>query len=143
VDQGSRPALQAAGGRDPSVRLRPGLQGDWLAHRHHRGGGATERRNRAAQAADGGGPMTELERRLGRPPASAPFDVRAATTVLAQRAVESGLADVAYGWLDSPLGKLIVAVTPRGLVRIAYEREAEEDVLQELAEGVAPGVLGL
>jgi len=87
--------------------------------------------------------MTELERRLGRPPASAPFDVRAATTVLAQRAVESGLADVAYGWLDSPLGKLIVAVTPRGLVRIAYEREAEEDVLQELAEGVSPRVLRL
>ena len=61
--------------------------------------------------------------------------MRAATTVLAQRATEAGLADVAYGWLDSPLGKLIVAVTPRGLVRIAYEREAEDDVLQELAEG--------
>ncbi len=85
--------------------------------------------------------MTELERRLARPPASAPFDVRAATTVLAQRATEAGLADVAYGWLDSPLGKLIVAVTPRGLVRIAYEREAELDVLQELAEGVSPRVL--
>ena len=60
--------------------------------------------------------MTELERRLARPPASAPFDARAATTVLVQRAIEAGLADVAYGWLDSPLGKLIVAVTPRGLV---------------------------
>jgi len=87
--------------------------------------------------------MTELERRLARPPASAPFDARAATTVLAQRATEAGLADVAYGWLDSPLGKLIVAVTPRGLVRIAYEREAEDDVLQELAEGVSPRVLRL
>ena len=51
------------------------------------------------------------------------------------------LVDVAYGWLDSPLGKLIVAVTPRGLVRIAYEREAEEEVLRELAEGVSPRVL--
>jgi len=87
--------------------------------------------------------MTELERRLARPPASAPFDARAATTVLVQRAIEAGLADVAYGWLDSPLGKLIVAVTPRGLVRIAYEREAEEDVLQELAAGVSPRVLRL
>ena len=87
--------------------------------------------------------MTELERRLARPPASAPFDARATTTVLAQRATEAGLADVAYGWLDSPLGKLIVAVTPRGLVRIAYEREAEEDVLQELAAGVSPRVLRL
>jgi len=87
--------------------------------------------------------MTELERRLARPPASAPFDARAATTVLVQRAIEAGLADVAYGWLDSPLGKLIVAVTRRGLVRIAYEREAEEDVLQELAAGVSPRVLRL
>jgi methylated-DNA-[protein]-cysteine S-methyltransferase len=49
--------------------------------------------------------------------------------------------DVAYGSLDSPLGKLIVAVTPRGVVRIAYEGEVEEGVLQELAEGVSPRVL--
>jgi methylated-DNA-[protein]-cysteine S-methyltransferase len=88
--------------------------------------------------------MTELESRLAklrRPPQSAPFDARAATAFLAQRAVEAGLVDVAYGWLDSPLGKLIVAVTPRGVVRIAYEREAEDDVLQELAEGVSPRIL--
>ena len=87
--------------------------------------------------------MSELERRLSRLPASAQaaFDARAVTSVLAQRATEARLADVAYGWLDSPLGKLIVAVTPRGLVRIAYEREAEEEVLRELAEGVSPRVL--
>lgn len=85
--------------------------------------------------------MTELERRLATPPDSAPFDMRAATTLLAQRATEAGLVDVAYGSLDSPLGKLIVAVTPRGVVRIAYEGEVEEGVLQELAEGVSPRVL--
>jgi len=45
--------------------------------------------------------------------------VRAATTVLAQRATEAGLVDVAYGSLDSPLGKLIVAVTQRGVRRAA------------------------
>jgi methylated-DNA-[protein]-cysteine S-methyltransferase len=84
--------------------------------------------------------MNELERRLSEPPAVT-FDARAASTVLAQRASEAGLADVAYGRLDSPLGRLIVAVTPRGLVRIAYEHEAEEGVLQELAEGVSPRVL--
>jgi methylated-DNA-[protein]-cysteine S-methyltransferase len=85
--------------------------------------------------------MTELERRLAMPPTSAPFDVRTATIALAQRAAEAGLVDVAYGSLDSPLGKLIVAVTPRGVVRIAYESELEEGVLQELAEGVSPRVL--
>lgn len=84
--------------------------------------------------------MTELERRLAKPP-SAAFNVRAATTVLAQRATEAGLLDVAYGVLDSPLGRLIVAVTPRGVVRIAYEGELEESVLQELADGVSPRVM--
>jgi methylated-DNA-[protein]-cysteine S-methyltransferase len=85
--------------------------------------------------------MTDLESRLARVPAAAPFELQAAATILAQRATEAGLVDVAYGWLDSPLGKLIVAVTPRGVVRIAYEREAEDEVLQELAEGVSPRVL--
>jgi methylated-DNA-[protein]-cysteine S-methyltransferase len=85
--------------------------------------------------------MTELEGRLARPPGSAPFDARTVTTMLAQRATEAGLLDVAYGTLDSPLGRLIVAVTPRGVVRIAYEGEVEEGVLQELAEGVSPRVL--
>ena len=54
---------------------------------------------------------------------------------------EAGLLDVAYATLDSPLGTLIVAVTPRGLVRIAYPGEGEEQVLEELAGGVSPRVL--
>lgn len=85
--------------------------------------------------------MTELERRLASPPVLAPFDARRAGAVLAQRALAEGLVDVAYGWLDSPLGRLIVAVTPRGLVRISYEGEAEDRVLEELAAGVSPRVL--
>jgi methylated-DNA-[protein]-cysteine S-methyltransferase len=84
--------------------------------------------------------MTELEGRLGRPPASA-FDAGRATAVLAQRAGEAGLLDVAYGSLDTPLGTLIVAVTPLGLVRIAYPGEGEDAVLEELALGVSPRVL--
>jgi methylated-DNA-[protein]-cysteine S-methyltransferase len=85
--------------------------------------------------------MTELEQRLGHPPAAGGFDVRAASAILAQRAIREGLVDVAYGVLDSPLGRLIVAVTPRGLVRIAYEGEAEDVVLEQLAAGVSPRVL--
>jgi methylated-DNA-[protein]-cysteine S-methyltransferase len=85
--------------------------------------------------------MTELERRLANPPASAAFDARQAAAVLAQRAGRAGLLDVAYGMLDSPLGTLIVAVTPRGVVRIAYPGEGEEQVLEELAGGVSPRVL--
>ena len=85
--------------------------------------------------------MTELERRLANPPASAAFDARRAAVMLARRADEAGLLDVAYGTLDSPLGTLIVAVTPRGVVRIAYPGESEDEVLEELAGGVSPRVL--
>jgi methylated-DNA-[protein]-cysteine S-methyltransferase len=85
--------------------------------------------------------MTELERRLATPPASAAFDARRASAVLAQRAGQAGLLDVAYGTLDSPLGTLVVAVTPRGLVRIAYSGEGEDRVLEELSLGVSPRVL--
>ncbi len=58
-------------------------------------------------------------------------------------AAEAGLLDVAYATLDSPLGALLVAVTPRGLVRIAYldAGEREDDVLNDLAGRVSPRVL--
>jgi methylated-DNA-[protein]-cysteine S-methyltransferase len=61
---------------------------------------------------------------------------------LSERAARAGLLDVAYASLDSPLGPLLVAVTPRGLVRIAYEGEGGDDVvLAELAERLSPRVL--
>jgi methylated-DNA-[protein]-cysteine S-methyltransferase len=84
--------------------------------------------------------MNQLEGRLARPPTAGAFDVRAASAILAQRAIQEGLADVAYASLDTPLGTLIVAVTPRGVVRIAYPGE-EDRVLEELADGVSPRVL--
>jgi methylated-DNA-[protein]-cysteine S-methyltransferase len=49
--------------------------------------------------------------------------------------------DVAYAEVDSPVGSLVVAVTPRGLVRVAYPNETEDRVLTELAERVSPRVL--
>lgn len=59
------------------------------------------------------------------------------------RAAADGLADVAYGWADSPFGRLLVAATPRGLVRLAYEYEPHDLVLEELAEAISPRVLEL
>jgi methylated-DNA-[protein]-cysteine S-methyltransferase len=87
--------------------------------------------------------MTELERRLAAGPTPPPgFDAGRLVGGLARRAGAVGLLDVAYATLDSPLGKLLVAVTPRGLVRLAYEDEAVEDaVLAELAGRVSPRVL--
>lgn len=60
---------------------------------------------------------------------------------LADRAADEGLLDVAYAQADSPFGPLTVAVTPRGLVRLAYPEHEVDAVLDDLAERVSPRVL--
>lgn len=63
----------------------------------------------------------------------------AAAQRLVRRAMREGLVDVAVGAVDSPLGRLTVAVTPRGLVRLAY---GDEDLaLEDLARRVSPRIL--
>jgi methylated-DNA-[protein]-cysteine S-methyltransferase len=84
--------------------------------------------------------MTDLEDRL-RLWRTAPFDRERAALQLARRAADAGLLDVAYAQMDSPLGELLVAVTRRGLVRVAYEDEPEDEVLTELADRVSPRML--
>src|ERR1700730_9342504 len=52
------------------------------------------------------------------------------------------LLDVAYATFDSPVGKLLLAATPRGLVTISYvEQGDEDDVLERLATRVSPRIL--
>jgi methylated-DNA-[protein]-cysteine S-methyltransferase len=61
---------------------------------------------------------------------------------IAERAEDEGLLDVAYASVDSPLGQLTVAATPRGLVRVSYDEfRARDRALEELAERVSPRVL--
>jgi methylated-DNA-[protein]-cysteine S-methyltransferase len=61
---------------------------------------------------------------------------------LSEPAAAAGLLDVAYATLDSPVGTLLVATTPRGLVRIAYlDHDDEESVLRQLAIKISPRVL--
>jgi methylated-DNA-[protein]-cysteine S-methyltransferase len=60
---------------------------------------------------------------------------------LEQRAEQSDLLDVAVRTIDSPVGPLLLAATPRGLVRIAYDREGMDAVLQWLASMISPRVL--
>ena len=57
------------------------------------------------------------------------------------RADGVGLVDVAYAHADSPFGDWIIAVTPRGLVRLAFSREDEDAVLDDLSRRVSPRVL--
>lgn len=60
---------------------------------------------------------------------------------LAEAAGRDGLLDVAYHTLDSPLGPLLLAATPAGLVRVAFAVEDHDRVLQSLADHVSPRVL--
>ncbi|WP_422935404.1 methylated-DNA--[protein]-cysteine S-methyltransferase [Sinomonas sp. P47F7] len=60
---------------------------------------------------------------------------------LAERASHEGLLDVAYRVVETPVGKLLLAATERGLVRVAYEREGHEAVLEKLAERLSPRIL--
>lgn len=78
--------------------------------------------NSIAGAADG----TALDRLRGR---------------LAERADADGLLDVAYRTMDSPVGALLLAATPAGLVRVAFERENHESVLVELSTAISPRIL--
>jgi methylated-DNA-[protein]-cysteine S-methyltransferase len=60
---------------------------------------------------------------------------------LARRAADTGVLDVAYRTLDTPVGALLLAATPDGLVRVAYPREGHDSVLAALAAAVSPRVL--
>jgi methylated-DNA-[protein]-cysteine S-methyltransferase len=83
--------------------------------------------------------IDDLERRLRSdvPDASDPPD-------LATAAAAAGLLDVAYATLDSPVGPLLLAATPAGLVRIAYldnDEQPQNAVLADMARRVSPRVL--
>lgn len=60
---------------------------------------------------------------------------------LAERAAEEGLLDVAYTTADSPFGPLLLASTPRGLVRVGLPNQDADELLAELATRVSPRVL--
>ena len=75
--------------------------------------------------------MTDL-----RPPE---VDARA----LVRRFAAAAPADVVYATVDSPLGRLVAAATPRGLARLAYEDHngGVDAVVEALAAKLSPRVL--
>jgi methylated-DNA-[protein]-cysteine S-methyltransferase len=83
--------------------------------------------------------MSNIESALRRAASRVPA---AGAPALAERAAAEGLLDVAYSTVDSPLGPLIVAATPRGVVRVSYSQYRDDDaVLADLARRVSPRVL--
>lgn len=65
----------------------------------------------------------------------------AAAAKFLKRAERDGLLDIAYTEVDTPVGRLLLAATPRGLVRITFPVESPEIVLEQLASTVSPRIL--
>jgi len=60
---------------------------------------------------------------------------------LVDAANAAGLLDVAYRTIDTPVGALLLAATPKGLVRVAYASQDHDLVLEGLARDVSPRIL--
>ncbi|HYJ22225.1 MAG TPA: methylated-DNA--[protein]-cysteine S-methyltransferase [Solirubrobacterales bacterium] len=67
--------------------------------------------------------------------------MKAALNQLAERASAEGLLDVAYTTTDSPFGPLLLASTPKGLVRVGLPNQDADELLVDLATRVSPRVL--
>jgi methylated-DNA-[protein]-cysteine S-methyltransferase len=86
---------------------------------------------------DGFGPPALLD----EPAAPRPDELRSLHDRLASEAEAAGVLDVAFCTMDSPVGKLLLAATRRGLVRIAFEAEGFDVVLADLASRISPRIL--
>jgi methylated-DNA-[protein]-cysteine S-methyltransferase len=60
---------------------------------------------------------------------------------LADAANDAGVLDVAYRTVDTPVGALLLAATPKGLVRVAYAAQDHDRILEHLARAVSPRIL--
>jgi len=86
--------------------------------------------------------MNEFEQALRHGQRDQAAAAELAAAAFRARAEAEGLLDVAYTTVDSPVGRLLVARTRKGLVRLSYGGTYPEDkVLQELAEDVSPRML--
>jgi methylated-DNA-[protein]-cysteine S-methyltransferase len=66
---------------------------------------------------------------------------RRAAAALSRSAADHGLLDVAYGFADSPFGRLLVATTKHGLVTLAYPNEDVDRTLEHLSGAISPRIL--
>jgi methylated-DNA-[protein]-cysteine S-methyltransferase len=90
-------------------------------------------------ASDKNGAMSGYD--VGRALPVSAEHLAALRTRLAHDVEQDGSLDVAYRTVDSPVGTLLIAATDRGLVRVAYQREEFEQVLDTLANRISPRIL--
>ena len=67
----------------------------------------------------------------------------AAAAAAAERFAATAPADVRYAEIDSPVGTLVAAATPRGLARLAYEDDngSLDEILDAVARRLSPRIL--
>ena len=67
--------------------------------------------------------------------------MKASLDRFANRAAAEGLLDIAYANVDSPFGPLLLATTPRGLVKVSLPAYDPDETLEQLAGQISPRVL--
>src|SRR3954470_21568738 len=129
-----RSARQAAADRRVPPPRRHALRRGRRPRRRHPRGRTTRRRRRRRR------PPPLLPRKPGMTlmPDVDPADLDRLTARLALAADDAGLLDVAWTTVDTPVGPLLLAGTPQGLVRVAYGTEGHDAVLQTLADRISP-----
>jgi methylated-DNA-[protein]-cysteine S-methyltransferase len=84
--------------------------------------------------------MSDLEAELRSPPADT-GTIATMKSRLIESAGTEGLIDIAFTAVESPIGSLVAAGTHRGLVRLSFDSENPDDVLEELATRISPRIL--
>jgi methylated-DNA-[protein]-cysteine S-methyltransferase len=74
-------------------------------------------------------------------PAIEPDELAALHARLAAAAARNGILDVVYRTLDTPVGRLLLASTEQGLVRVAFDVQDHDAALAALAAQVSPHLL--
>ena len=97
--------------------------------------------DRALAAALRAGPGTGQEVHDGARRMKPSPQAEQASRRLVGRIAAEGLADVSYADADSPFGRLLVARTKRGLVRLAFPEESLDSMLEGLAVGISPRIV--
>jgi methylated-DNA-[protein]-cysteine S-methyltransferase len=60
---------------------------------------------------------------------------------LAAAAAAEGILDIGYRTVDTPVGRLLLAATDAGLVRVAFTSEGHDAVLEALSDRISPRIL--
>lgn len=89
----------------------------------------------------GTGPVDDLVAGLRRAAESGSPTVDELRESLSEAAAAEGVLELAWRPVDSPHGPLLVASSDRGVVRVAFEVEGHDRVLDDLAARVGPRIL--